>query len=326
MSGLLYEVPSRIHMGLYDLTGELGRVDGGIGFSLSSPQLKFTASKSDEIVLQNSANLAPELCEAVKSGLNQMQDRYGLGGIILTFVEGIPAHSGFGSKTATVVSTAHAYATIYNNDLKLIEIVGILGRGGTSGIGVNTIYQGGFILDGGHNRRNKPGFAPSSATVGVETPPVLARYDMPDWDVLLVMPHLGQGYGAREVSFFEENCPIPTQETEQIARIILSQVLPGVATSDLEQFCDGVNALQDVGFKAREIGQYGKSLKTNTILQIMASLHELGFKGVGMSSMGPLIYALGPGDLDRVEDVAQGAEIIKVSKPNNNGLNITQIE
>ena len=49
----------------------------------------------------------------------------------------------------------------YSNGYSLGEIIG---RGGTSGIGVFSFDFGGFIVDGGHSLKSKSSFLPSSAS------------------------------------------------------------------------------------------------------------------------------------------------------------------
>ena len=44
--------PCRIHMTLIDMNGEIGRVDGGAGLTLSSPNIKITAEEAEGVSIE----------------------------------------------------------------------------------------------------------------------------------------------------------------------------------------------------------------------------------------------------------------------------------
>ena len=80
-----------------------------------------------------------------------------------------------------------------NHDLNALDMAKIVGRGGTSGIGVESFENGGFIIDGGHKRVEKPSFLPSSASPATP-PPIIARYNFPlDWKIILAIPNVERG-------------------------------------------------------------------------------------------------------------------------------------
>jgi len=317
MEELEYKVPSRIAIDLYDMNGNLGRVDGSIGFSIENPCLRFTVRRTINITLRNGEILGDELQAAVEEGLRKIQRLHGFDGISIDFQESIPPHSGLGSKTATLLSTAHAYGLLYEKELDFRAIGVSLNRGGTSGLGINLIDKGGFIVDGGHSIREKKGFLPSSATNGVSAPPVLARYNMPEWDVLLVILDLPRVYGSKEKEFFRRICPVPADDVSRLARVTLSQVMPGVVEGDLGIFCEGINAVQKSVWKSGEICLYGARVK-----KLIASLRQQGALGVGMSSIGPSVYALG-GDLKKIATELDAVySMVRITRPNNTGLRI----
>ncbi len=315
---LEYTVPSRIAIDLYDMNGDLGRIDGSMGFSLRWPRLVFTARASGDVTLLNETILAADLRAPVREALQKIRLQHELDGIILDFRESIPLHKGFGSKTATLLSVAHAYGRIHGVDLDYRALGGLLNRGGTSGLGVNLIDRGGFLLDGGHATRQKNTFAPSSATRGVRPPPILARHPMPDWDVLLVVPRLASIHGEEEAAFFKNTCPLPASDVARIARITLSQVLPAVVEGSLRSFCDGINAVQECSWKQSEIAIYGDKVRN-----LMIRLRELGAHAVGMSSIGPAIYAVG-GPLQEMVERMSNEEfgVLQMTQPENKGVRI----
>ncbi|MFH1506524.1 MAG: beta-ribofuranosylaminobenzene 5'-phosphate synthase family protein [archaeon] len=325
MTQLKATVPSRIAIDLYDMHGGLGRIDGSMGFSIEYPCLVFNASINPDIEIVNSQILDLELLSSLESSLNFIKEKMGFGGIKIELRECIPVHSGFGSKTATLLSTAYVYSRLYGGELDHRELGVLLRRGGTSGLGINLIDKGGFLIEAGHSTKIKNEFAPSSRTVNIYPSPVIARYDVPDWEILLVLPNFNSVHGRNENDFFKKVCPLPENEVGKLARIRLSQVLPAILESDLETFCDGINRIQETMWKRSEISIYGTKVK-----EIMEYLLSNGALGVGMSSIGPCIYAFG-NDLVSLSDSVQSDtdrqyRFVGLTRPNNFGMALEEIE
>ncbi len=277
MRGVRVRTPSRIHMTLIDLNGELGRIDGGIGLALEEPFVEIESSPSDDIVINGTTT------EAFQRAVKKLSEAFGRG-IGIKILNNYKAHVGLGNGTQTALSVAEAYRRIYDLDLTLTDLASLVGRGGTSGIGVAAFKMGGFILDGGHSRKVKKDFLPSSASKA-PPPPILARYDFPEWEVVLAMPELSGYFGEREVNLFQRYCPISLSEVKTLAHIILMKILPAVVEKDLDEFSDGISRIQHIGFKRVEIEQYG-----DLIWSVINSVKD--GVAVGMSSTGPSVYAI----------------------------------
>ena len=180
---LTLKSPSRIHIGLIDLNGNIGRVDGGMGISLDYPNFLIEGRESSEIEieldiskkiignnLENTLkNIENKLLNISKRVLNYI----GEDGIYIKVKDIIPLHSGLGSGTQMALSTGMLISKIYNRNLDVKTLSDITDRGGTSGIGVYSFEKGGFIIDGGHTfgkGKDKENFAPSSASKMLELP------------------------------------------------------------------------------------------------------------------------------------------------------------
>lgn len=74
-----------------------------------------------------------------------------------------PQHCGLGSKTSLLLSVVKLAFIINDIPVTPEEIVYFSGRGGTSGIGINTFFSGGIITDSGHDEDSPRNFAPSSS-------------------------------------------------------------------------------------------------------------------------------------------------------------------
>ncbi len=272
--------PSRLHMTLIDMNASRGRVDGSIGLTLDKPVISITAERSD--IIEVTGN--PEHTERMKSRASALLPSGE--GIRINIEMDYPSHIGMGSGTQSALAAGMAVNRLYDLGLSTYEIAVKVGRGGTSGIGVAAFEKGGFILDGGHKFSEKKAFLPSAAS-RLPPAPVLLRKDFPDWPVLVAIPAHKGASNKKEENIFQAECPVPLHEVEKLSHVILMQLLPALFDEDMAAFGSGINAIQELGFKKREVGLQPIS---NVLMKI---LREVGAYGVGMSSFGPTVYAFG---------------------------------
>jgi beta-ribofuranosylaminobenzene 5'-phosphate synthase len=286
---VIVEAPARIHMGLIDMNGGLGRVDGGIGLSLEDPAIVVEAKKSDEIKIRCGIENFDRIEKTAKEIIKVLGIK---GGAEITIRHTYPDHVGLGSGTQLSLATARAICELYH-PLPIREIAAISGRGGTSGIGTAVFESGGFILDGGHSfgrKGEKSDFRPSAVSGGIRPAPVLLRYPFPeDWNILLAIPDISKGAsGKAEVDIFRQYCPVPLGDVQTICHTILMQMLPGIVEKDLDLFGSAVNTIQNLGLKKVEY-----NLQSPLIHELMDIIRTTDAAGVGLSSFGPTVYAIG---------------------------------
>ncbi len=273
------KTPSRLHMTLIDLNGEIGRVDGGIGITLEEPSIEITAENSDNVVVKGDPELAERMrkaCEAVCPGK----------GADIDIKRSFWNHIGLGSGTQAALAAGTAISRLYGMDISPRDIAIKVGRGGTSGIGIGAFEKGGFLLDGGHRMSAKKAFLPSSFSKGVPPAPLLLNYAFPAWDIVLAIPPLKGAHDLYEKDIFAKVCPIPLHEVEELCHIILMQLLPSIIEEDLDTFGRAVNAIQEVGFKKRELDLQPVAR------DLMGIMRDAGAPCAGMSSFGPTVYAV----------------------------------
>ncbi|MCI6994446.1 beta-ribofuranosylaminobenzene 5'-phosphate synthase [uncultured Methanobrevibacter sp.] len=289
---MIIRAPSRIHMSLIDLNGSYRRVDGGIGVALADPQfvleiekiesgieLIFADTVTDEEAIEECKEKIPD---AAKKTIEHFDIASGFKFIVH---ETYPPHSGFGSGTQIAISTAHLITETMGIEVESRIISSIVGRGGTSGIGTYTHDLGGFILDGGHSKEEKPLFLPSGASQA-KPATLIARYDFPEeWKILIAIPEIEKHMeGDDEVDVFQTYCPIPKEEVEQVSHLILMNLVPFMLEKDIKNFGWAVSELQKVGFNKLEHSLDDK------YLPIMQAIEKAGAYGVGISSFGPVLY------------------------------------
>ncbi|AYK14920.1 MAG: beta-ribofuranosylaminobenzene 5'-phosphate synthase [Methanosarcina flavescens] len=270
--------PCRIHMTLIDMNGEIGRVDGGAGLTLSSPNIKITAEEAEGVSIEGLQDFADRMKRAAESLLPEGK------GIRINVQEVYPAHVGFGSGTQSSLAAAAAVNELYGLNKSVRELAVAVGRGGTSGIGVAAFENGGFIVDGGHRFKDKGGFMPSAACPAPPGP-VLFREDFPEWDMVVAIPKDKGMHDQEEIDTFKKFCPIPIEEVREISHVVLMQMVPAVIEKDIVSFGAAVNHVQTVGFNKRE------NLIWPEFVKNIASFMRSRSYGAGVSSFGPVVYS-----------------------------------
>jgi beta-ribofuranosylaminobenzene 5'-phosphate synthase len=190
-----------------------------------------------------------------------------------------------------LLAIIQAVNQLYDLGLSRTVIQTLSGRGGTSGIGINAFFEGGFLVDGGHAQQLPGLHSPSSSRRPSQVPPVMYRCDIPSrWRFCLFLPDVlgaSQLSGVAEESFFKRNTPIPAAEVFETVAIAYHGIAPAVRDGDLNTLSHGLARLQQLGFKRREID--GRGVSVTALLQSLASIPECAS---GMSSVGPLVYAI----------------------------------
>jgi len=319
---------SRLHVTLIDLHGGLGRVDGSVGVTLERPWMEFEVERAEEgVTVEGEGEVAVKAERAARAVL----EGFGLeGGVRVVVRRSYPEHVGLGSGTQATLSVAVGVLEAFGvEDYDVRGLADLLGRGGTSGIGVAAFEGGGFIVDGGHRfgPGGKEGFKPSAASGEVPPAPVVARLEVPgDWRFVLAIPEVRRGaHGEEEVDIFRRYCPVPAREVERVCRLVLMVMLPAVAEGDAEAFGRAVDEVQGLGFKRVEVG-----LQDAVVRELMEVAREAGAYGAGLSSFGPTVYAVCDSasaggvarELERfLRERGVGGEVI-VSEPRNEGFEV----
>jgi len=314
-------------MALIDLNGSLGRIDGGVGIALERPQVTLEAELIDVGILVEGDDDGRTFEVA-----NMVLKNYGLkGGVHIRVLEKYDKHVGLGFGTQLSLATAFSIAKLHGICTSPRELAKVVGRGGTSGIGVAAFETGGMIIDGGHTfgqDRQKQSFLPSSASKAPPAP-VISRLDFPeDWSIVLATPKKNQKiHGSLEVELFSKHCPVPISEVQALSHIILMKLLPSVVIKDVTEFGEAVSLIQKIGFKKVEL-----NLQSEIVKEIMAAMVGTGAYGVGLSSFGPTLYTV-VDSAKKAKAIAKAAEDrmketggkVLITKANNKGAEVSII-
>jgi beta-ribofuranosylaminobenzene 5'-phosphate synthase len=280
--------PSRLHFGLIDLNGELGRINGGFGVALRKPSWKIILDKNIE---KNHSNYT----KTIDILLQKLDTKFKFKTLAtqnFQILNEIPNHVGFGSGTQFALAIAWLYAEFNKLVFSSREFAKIVNRGGTSGIGVASFDQGGFIVDGGHSfgpDKETNSFLPSAFSQA-HPPPVLFQYKQPlSWQFIIITPSKIKGLsGKEELAAFQKQCPLPADEAEKLSRLLLMKILPSIIEQDIATLGYGLIEMQ-TKFKRFGMEQYNNTIVEEVLTYFRKN--KLIF-GSGISSFGPTIFGL----------------------------------
>lgn len=294
-------VPSRVHMTLVEVGAQGYRRNGGIGFAIEAPgrHLEFVRTSTFDLSGLASLGFTDEEIARLGATLAHAKSEHGLTDAAkLTIATGSGRHVGTGSGTAVSLACLEALFSLNNVQVEPPDLVQMSARGGTSGIGIHTYFDGGFVVDVG--RRFDAQILASSDETPRPThlPQLLARYPMPPWRIGLLFPSCPSLTLDQERNVFATltTDPISPAKVHEIAYHSIFGATAAVVTSDFRGFCDAVNVLQHTAWKRREITAHGSA-----VVSVMGRMRELGCDCVGLSSMGPGLYFLAS-DFDRTLD------------------------
>lgn len=282
--------PSRLHFGLIDLNGELGRINGGFGVALKHPNWNITISKNE--IKSNNQSIYEKNIQNLLDKLDNKFSKHNLQSHDFVINATIPHHIGLGSGTQFALAIAKLFTEYNKIKINTHELARIVNRGGTSGIGVAAFEKGGFILDGGHSfgpGKQTDKFLPSSES-NAPPPPMLFRFHPPEkWRFVIITPTKYKGLsGKEELKIFQKECPIPSENAEKLSRLILMKILPALVEKNIRIFGEGLTEMQT------KFERFGFDKYDNTIVEEILSnlMKQKEVHSAGLSSFGPTIFAL----------------------------------
>jgi len=283
---IVVTAPARLHFGMLDPAGLGARRFGGCGVAVESPRAVVALrSRSGPEVTARGCQADRAAAFARRAGA-----AFGHGGGVEVEVrEAIPPHVGLGSGTKLGLAVALGVAELAGISADAELLATASGRGARSSVGCWTFMAPGLVVEAG-------------VRDGGWISPLVARHPMPErWRCVLALPRGGEGLsGDAEVRFFDRLHDRPSDEPG-VARLLLTALLPGLVTDDIDEFGAGLSEIQ------REIGSMFASQQGGVFhpraAPVVDALHALGVGAVGQSSWGPTVYGIVDGP-ERAADVA----------------------
>ena len=294
----------RIHITLIGMNKDGYRLNGGIGFSISSPilDISFETSNTIDVIDKRKYGFTGDELNRLKSHINQVAKNQDVKKVVIGVInEGIiQSHVGFGSNTMIYLACVEALFILNQRDYSDKNVIALSGRGGTSGIGINTYFKGGYVFDTGIKNHEQRTLAPSSTFIssGCQQPLLIKSIELPLWDLGICIPQIVPKTEEEEKRFFQTNCPIEKSDVEKILYEVVYGVTSSLLENDFKAFCESINAIQQTKWKSLERNLYGE-----TIIEAEKTIRKNGARCVGMSSLGPMLYFFGDDIEGSVEKV-----------------------
>jgi len=271
------EAPARLHFGVLDLGGSLGRWFGGIGAAAPAPSLLVSACRADTLdVTGEDADRAAGFARRVLAyhGLSE--------GVRLSVDRSLPAHVGLGSGTQLGLAVARALAELHGARTDAVDLARAAGRAERSAIGTYVFTGGGLVVESGRRKESE------------QIAPLIARLRFPPtwWCVVGVPGSPTRGVsGAAEQEAFDRLPAPPGRDVERVAHLVLMGLLPALMDADLPAFGESLSAIQAI------TGRWFAPVQGGTFApgpseDLVRSMAGWGALGVGQSSWGPAVYGI----------------------------------
>jgi beta-ribofuranosylaminobenzene 5'-phosphate synthase len=268
---------SRLHFGLIDPAGIIGRYYGGAGLMIDAPSFHLTFEPADAWAIEGpAAERARSILDRLRVSCPEQIGRPQQ----IRILEAIPEHRGLGSGTQLALSVARGLAEAYRWPERTPEaLASLVARGARSALGIHGFAQGGFLFDAGKAEQQ-------------EIAPLAARVNFPDdWRIVLVIPNGVQGlHGDAERTAFAALKP-SLAATERLSRLALTGILPALTQKDFAPFSEALydfNRLAGESFRGVQDGVYANA----DVAGLVGELRNCGVAGVGQSSWGPAVFAV----------------------------------
>lgn len=283
-------VPSRFHMGLLAMSSPIYCKNGGLGYAFDGIYTEISSTRSSELSI---VDLRPQSLQQIE--LSELEgwatnvaasETFGTLAEIVISGNSI-SHSGLGTGTAIRLAIIESLLLLNGGLVEKTKLIELSRRGGTSGVGIATYFEGGMVADLGHKLASSHVFSPSSFVNSPKRPTKLLRVPMPDsWVYGVTIPKkFSPIFGEDERRFFDRVAPVTYQEASSAVYDAIFGVLGGLLDLDFERFSLGVQRLQDSRWKQCEI-----SMHEECVSKKIQEISRLSGGYSGMSSLGPSVY------------------------------------
>lgn len=316
------KTPARLHFGLIDMRGDLGRFFGGLGMGIDRPNVILEARASEV------SSVTGEKTQLVTSLVRRFLEAYHLkGNVRLHVTQTIPRHVGLGSGTQLALAVATALAELFQVEASPLQLSFAMGRMQRTRVGTAIFRHGGLVVDGGKK-------VEGGSVITESLSPLIFREKFPEnWKFIVAVPEVEKGLSdVAEEEAFDRLPPMSSERVGRICRLTMMKLLPALIDRDIESFGEALTRIQKV------VGEYfagvqGGTFSSSPVAEGINLLKECGAYGVGQSSWGPTFYGLvHSGERvenlrSRVENFLQegvGGEVF-TANPNNGGAVIKHL-
>ena len=307
--------PAHLHAGNFDLTGDLGRLYGTVGFAIDLP-LEVEVAKAKGIKAED---------KSAHKFAKRMVDKFALEGAEVKIKKEIPRFVGVGFHTTLALSIGMGLSKLYDLNLTVEEVSLIMGRGTITAMGVYAFKTGGFIVEGG--------FKVDSRTKMV--PPLIFHGALPkNWFFVVAIPNESRQKIAQmrenEDEILDNLKVMPKELSDELSRLVLVKLMPAFVEKDLKSFGEALTAFNS------KLGRFWRDYQEGTYCnQVVEEGIKIMLKHSSLAcqtSWGPTHYSIVKGkaaaeklaaELKQFLDKSGGGEIY-VTHASNHGASIVK--
>ncbi|PCN50150.1 GHMP kinase [Candidatus Geothermarchaeota archaeon ex4572_27] len=276
MDAVAVRAPAHLHAGNMDLSGDLGRLFGTVGFAIDIPV---------EVEVRRAEGVSANDRHAERFA-RALVGRYGLPGLAIRVLRRVPEYSGMGYLTTLALSIGIGASELYGLGLSIEELALSLGRGALTALGTYAVKLGGFIVEGGFR----------VGELGKRVPPLLFRGEVPgSWLFVIAVPEgprkrIARMREEREGEILSRLKKMDPGLSSRLCRLVLMKMLPAFVERDLRAFAEALtefNAALGDFWAEYQGGRYCDPLVEEGIRLLIDEL------GCGcQSSWGPAFYGI----------------------------------
>ena len=272
------KTPARLHLGLIDMNGDLGRIFGGLGVGIEYPNVVLETQKSSSFIFTGEKEeLTREIATRFLDACRLTEK------VAIRVIEVIPEHVGLGSGTQLALAVSSSIANLFNVKATPYEFAATMGRTAQSGVGTAVFAHGGLVVEAGKNTQD-----PNRKII-----PPICRLPFPsDWRFVVAIPKSKKGLANEaEASAFENLPPMPEEHVGKICRLLIMKLLPAVIEKEIRSFGEALTEIQRIvgdNFAEAQGGRFASSLARECVEFMLSN----GACGSGQSSWGPTVYGV----------------------------------
>jgi len=272
---LAISAPAHLHAGNFDLTGDLGRLYGTVGFAIDLP-LEVEVAKANGIRAEDK--------DAYKF-VKRFVEKTRIEGAEIHIRREIPKFVGLGFHTTLALSIGVGLSKLYALNLTVEDVALIMGRGTITALGTYAFKTGGFIIEGGFkvDQREKM------------VPPLIFQRAVPkNWFFVVAVPEESRLKIAemreQEDEILGNLKVMPKELSDELSRLVLVKLMPAFVEKDLNRFGE---ALTEFNSKlGRFWRDYQEGTYCNQVVEEGVKLMLRRSSCACQTSWGPTFYSI----------------------------------
>ncbi|KXB05611.1 hypothetical protein AKJ49_00425 [candidate division MSBL1 archaeon SCGC-AAA382A03] len=276
---MVVKTPARLHLGVLNPNPieKSERKYGGFGVAIKDIGFEIEVEKNSQLRITTENQK-----KRVKKIIQKLANLYNISTSVKVKINrAIPKHVGLGSTTQLFLGLAKALTRLFEKDVPILDIARDIGRGKRSGVGTYAFSEGGFVVEGGRERK--------------EFPPLIVRHNFPeDWKFVVAIPNIERGPEEEgEQKYFEKLGP-EANVAKEICYLLVLESLPALVDRNISAFGKTLTEIDELVGRAFSSKQGG--IFRGEVSDTRSFMLDNGAYGVGQSSWGPAVYGLVNGE------------------------------